>query len=231
MSSAPNLKKSWESPRNNPPAPRQAQVTRLSKNDPVTDPTSDPRSDAELVAQTLEGQTSAFEVLIARYQPRVFSTVRRYSRREDEVEDVAQEIFIKAYEKLRSFRGEAPFEHWLMRLAVRTCYDFLRSHRRNRETTFTEFTREESDWLERFQAQPQEAPETDVGARELLNRVLAEMSPEYRLVIQLLEIEDRSVRDIADLTGWSETLVKVRAFRARKQMRKRLERWLNHNDL
>jgi RNA polymerase sigma-70 factor (ECF subfamily) len=197
----------------------------------VTDSPSDPRSDAELVTETLAGQTAAFETLVVRYQPRIFATARRYARREDEVEDVVQEIFLKAYQKLHTFRSEAPFEHWLMRLAVRTCYDFLRAHQRNRETSFTEFSREESDWLERFNAQPDDAPTSDVGARELLERALAALSPDARLVITLLEIEDRSVREIAALTGWSETLVKVRAFRARRQMRKRLETWLNQEQL
>jgi len=197
----------------------------------VTDSSSDVRSDVELVNETLAGQTAAFETLVVRYQPRIFATARRYARREDEVEDVVQEIFLKAYQKLHTFRREAPFEHWLMRLAVRTCYDFLRAHKRNRETTFTEFSREESDWLERFNAQSDEAPTSDIGARELLERALAELSPDARLVITLLEIEDRSVREIAALTGWSETLVKVRAFRARRQMRKRLETWLNQDRL
>jgi RNA polymerase sigma-70 factor (ECF subfamily) len=197
----------------------------------VTDSSSDLRSDAELVTETLNGQTAAFENLVVRYQPRIFATARRYARREDEVEDIVQEIFLKAHQKLHTFRSEAPFEHWLMRLAVRTCYDFLRAHKRNREITFTEFSREESDWLERFNAQPDEASASDIGARELLERALALLSPDARLVITLLEIEDRSVREIAALTGWSETLVKVRAFRARRQMRKRLATWLNQEQV
>ena len=90
-------------------------------------------TDAELIAAVLNGETASFEPLVKKYQPRVFATARRYARRESEVEDIVQEVFLKAFQKLRSFRGDAPFEHWLMRLAVRTCYDFLRAHRRNRE--------------------------------------------------------------------------------------------------
>ena len=88
-------------------------------------------SDAELIAAVRKGDVAKFEVLITRYQPRVFATARRYARREDEVQDIVQEVFIKAFQKLDSFRAEAPFEHWLMRTAVRTCYDFLRSHQRS----------------------------------------------------------------------------------------------------
>ena len=104
-------------------------------------------TDKELISAVLEGDASSFEPLVTRYQPRVFATARRYARREDEVADIVQEIFIKAYQKLSTYRAEAPFEHWLMRMAVRTCYDFLRKHQRNREYNVTEISDEENDWL------------------------------------------------------------------------------------
>jgi RNA polymerase sigma-70 factor (ECF subfamily) len=162
--------------------------------------------------------------LVKKYSPRVFATARRYARRESEVEDIAQEVWLKAFQKLSSFRGEAPFEHWLMRLAVRTCYDFLRRHQRNRETAFSELTEPEDDWLERFAQDPDAAAEDADAARALVERLLAQLSPQARLIITLLEIEDRSVKEIAKLTGWSVPLVKVRAFRARAEMRKLLAR-------
>lgn len=180
--------------------------------------------DAELIAAVLRGQTAAFEMLVQRYQSRVFATARRYARLESEVEDIVQEIFLKAYQRLDSYRGTAPFEHWLMRLAVRTCYDFLRAHRRRRETPIADLSDDETDWLDRFAADPAEAPETAAAARELIRRILEQLSPPARLVITLLEIEDRSVREIAALTGWSIPLVKVRAFRARAEMRRILAR-------
>jgi RNA polymerase sigma-70 factor, ECF subfamily len=185
------------------------------------------RPDAELIAAIRAGDTASFEPLVVRYQPRVFATARRYARRESEVEDIVQEVFLKSFEKLSTYRGEAPFEHWLMRLAVRTCYDFLRGHQRRREVSFSDYSTDEHDWLDRFVAAPDSASESDIGARQLLERVLNQLSPEARMVITLLEIEDRSVREIASLTGWSETLVKVRAFRARRQMRKMLQTLLN----
>ncbi|HEX9048143.1 MAG TPA: RNA polymerase sigma factor, partial [Verrucomicrobiae bacterium] len=139
-------------------------------------------------------------------------------------EDIVQEVWLKAFDKLKSFRGEAPFEHWLMRMTVRTCYDFLRGHQRNRESAFSEISEPEEDWLERFVADPGSAAEDADAAKMLVNRVLEKLSPEARLVIQLLEIEDKSVKEIAELTGWSVPLVKVRAFRARAEMRKILAR-------
>ncbi len=181
-------------------------------------------TDAELIAAVLKGDTASFEPLVAKYSPRIFMTARRYARRESEVEDIVQEVWTKAFQKLRSFRGEAPFEHWLMRLTVRTCYDFLRVHQRNREAAFSELSEPENDWLERFAAQPDHAREDVAAARDLVERLLAMLSPSARLVITLLEIEEKSVKEIAKLTGWSVPLVKVRAFRARAEMRKCLAR-------
>ena len=181
-------------------------------------------SEAELIAAVLRGDSASFEPLVEKYSRRVFATARRYARRESEVEDIVQEVWLKAFQKLSSFRGEAPFEHWLMRLAVRTCYDFLRGHQRNRETTFSELTEPEYDWLERFVQQPEAAAENAEAARMLVERLLEQLSPPACLIITLLEIEDRSVKEISKLTGWSVPLVKVRAFRARAEMRKALSK-------
>ena len=185
---------------------------------PVMEPT-----DTELISAVLKGDVNSFEPLARRYQPRIFATARRYARRESEVEDIVQEVFIKAFQRLETFRGDAPFEHWLMRLTVRICIDFLRGHQRNRELTFTELSPEEGDWLERVKAGPDDVRDDAEAAKKLIQRVLEQLSPEARMVITLLEIEEKSVKEIAELTGWSTALVKVRAFRARAQMRKLLK--------
>jgi RNA polymerase sigma-70 factor, ECF subfamily len=182
------------------------------------------RTEAELIAAVLKGDAASFEPLVEKYSPRIFATARRYARRESEVEDIVQEVWLKAFERLHSYRAEAPFEHWLMRLAVNACYDALRSHQRNRETTFAELTEPEGDWLDRFVTQPDTAAENADAARQLIQRVMERLSPAARLIITLLEIEERSVKEIAQLTGWSVPLVKVRAFRARAEMRRILSK-------
>jgi RNA polymerase sigma-70 factor, ECF subfamily len=182
------------------------------------------RTEAELIAAVLNGDAASFEPLVEKYSPRIFATARRYARRTSEVEDLVQEIWLKAFERLNTFRSEAPFEHWLMRLAIRTCYDALRRHQRNRETTFSELTNAEEDWLDRFVSQPDAANENAEAARQLIERVLEQLPPAARLVITLLEIEQRSTKEVSELTGWSATLVKVRAFRARAKMRKVLSK-------
>ena len=127
------------------------------------------RTEAELIADVLKGDAASFEPLVQKYSPRVFATARRYARRESEIEDIAQEVWLKAFDKLKSFRGEAPFEHWLMRMTVHTCYDFLRGHQRNRESSFSELSEPENDWLERFVAAPESASEQR-GRGEIAHR-------------------------------------------------------------
>lgn len=183
-----------------------------------------PESDAEIVALVRRGQVERFEDLVRRHQPRVFATARRHARLEREVEDIVQEVFVKAYHKLDTWRGEAPFEHWLMRLAVRTCYDHLRSHQRNREDSSG--GEQELDLLATgAEIRPAQGISTDAAAaKALVDAVLDRLPSAHRLVLTLLELEERSVREIADLTGWSVPLVKVRAFRARAAFRAQLGR-------
>ena len=195
-------------------------LSAFSRRPTVSDCPRVEHDDTELIAASRAGDTASFEVLVRKYQPRVFATARRYARREDEVEDIVQEVFIKAWQKLATFRAQAPFDHWLMRLAVRACYDFLRRHRRLRVQTFSDLSDPERDWLDSFAVEPSTAQTDAAAARALVQRLLDALSPSARLVITLLEIEDRSVKEIAALTGWSVPLVKVRAFRARAEMRK-----------
>ena len=181
-------------------------------------------TDLELVDAVRRGETEQFEELIRRYQSRRFVMARRYARREDEVEDIVQEILLKAFTRLDGWRGDAPFEHWLMRLGTRICYDFLRQHQRSREITSTELSKDEADWLER-QSQPDGRADGKADAAQtLVSRVLERLSPASRLVITLLELEDKSVKEIAGLTGWSVPMIKVRAFRARLEMKRIIER-------
>src|SRR3954462_8168956 len=170
------------------------------------------RTEAELIAAVLKGDATSFEPLVQKFSPRIFATARRYARRESEVEDIVQEVWLKAYQKLNTFRGEAPFEHWLMRMAVRTCYDALRGHQRNRELSFSDLSEPETNWLDRFVAAPEQADEHAAAAKELVGRLLAQLTPAARMVITLLEIEDRSIKEISELTGWSVPMVKIRAF-------------------
>jgi RNA polymerase sigma-70 factor, ECF subfamily len=181
-------------------------------------------SDTEIIAAIRGGDSGRFEELVRRYQPRLFATARRYARRESEVEDIVQAILVRVFQNLDSWRGDAPFEHWIMRIAVRVCYDALRAHQRNREQPMAELSEEESGWLENHASSPEDRTDDTEAARSLVARAFEHLAPASRLILTLLELEDRSVREISDLTGWSIPLVKVRAFRARAEMRRILTR-------
>ena len=180
-------------------------------------------NDKDLIAEVLEGSAESFEPLVVKYQSRIFALARRYARREDEVEDIVQTVFLKAYSKLSSYRGDAPFEHWLMRTATYTCYDFLRKHQRNREWNASDLSEEENDWFENI-GEESTAETNREAASTLVNKLLEGLKPEDRHIITLLELEHQTIKEIAKLTGLSESNVKVKAHRARKKMRSALAR-------
>jgi RNA polymerase sigma-70 factor (ECF subfamily) len=174
-------------------------------------------SDERLIADARRGEEVAFVQLVRRYKRRVFGLAARFARDEDELDDICQDVFIKIYEKLNTFRGDAPFEHWLTRITIRTCYDALRSRRKEKRTVSLEKVHNE---IEDAAFGSRQAA---AQARNLLEWGLAKLRPEERLVITLLELEEKSVREISELTGWSTANVKVRAFRARQKLKAVLE--------
>ena len=192
-----------------------------------TIPDTDVRTDEELVALVVGGAVDWFEELITRYQPRVFGMARKYFRNESDVEDVVQTVFTKTFQKLSSYKGTAPFEHWFMRLSVNTCYDALRRRRNRPEHTISDMLFDDENWQDRLGNIPSgDDPEGLEQARELVHTVLDQVSDRARIVLTLQELEGRSIREISGITGWSVSLVKVQAFRARKEMRAAVERFL-----
>jgi len=175
-------------------------------------------SDEQLIRAVVAGNNGAFVHLVSRYKRKVFALASRFARDHDELDDICQDVFIKVYENLGKFRVEAPFEHWLSRVAVRTCYDALRSRKKERGNVPLESAHvavADTSVEERRVA---------AEARALLEWGLARLRPEERLVITLLELEEKSILDIAGLTGWSQSNVKVRAFRARQKLKQLLEK-------
>lgn len=173
--------------------------------------------DERLVEATLGGDEQAFAELARRHKGRVFAVAARFAAHSAELDDICQEVFTQAFFKLRQYRRDSPFEHWLMRITTYKCYDFLRKRRRSSSAISVDAMLESGH----EPAAPDDpAPHPDL---EKLHAALAQLSPKERLVITLLELEERSVREIAGLTGWSEANVKVRAFRARATLRKLME--------
>ena len=180
--------------------------------------------DDELIQRAKNGDSAAQIDLVRLHRERVVRIVNRYARDSSDAEDLAQEVFVKAFQSLNQFAGRAPFEAWLSRIAVHTCYDALGKRRRRPELRFADLGEAQQYWVENVE-DPNHSTES-LEAQELVRMVLETLPAEARMVLTLLEIEDRSVKEVAALTGWSVALVKVRAFRARALMRKACEQLL-----
>lgn len=196
---------------------------------PLLHDSTEPSDDA-LVAAILRGDEAAFERLFERHRRFVAHTAGRFFRRREQIEEIIQETFTKAYFALASYRGEEgrSFPAWLRRIAVNTAYDELRRMQRHPESLVSELTEDETKWLD---SQPRDAgagrdAETSVIARDLAGKLLDRLNPDDRLVLTLLDGEDCSTAEIAKITGWSIAKVKVRAHRARKSLRSVLQKFL-----
>jgi len=166
------------------------------------------RAESRLVAASRDGDEAAFAALVRRHQARVFLLAGRFFRRREDVEEIAQETFFAAWRRLATYEARAPFEHWITRVCLRLCYARLGAERRREDPL-----------------PPTEpvAPHRDPGAAIDVERLLAQLAPADRFVLMLLDGEGWSVKEIAERIGWTVTNVKVRAFRARRRLRRILE--------
>ena len=184
--------------------------------------------DIDLARQAQDGDESAFAEIVRRYSPRVFSVASRFFRQRSLVEEAAQEVFLKAFTQLGSFEGRGSLEGWLTRIATNTCLNMLRGSKRRPELTVSDLSDEEDRWLEQQMAEiEQPSVENNLVAADLADRLLSVLSPEDKQALLMIDGEQASIKEVAEATGWSESKVKVRAFRARKKIREAMERLLN----
>lgn len=183
----------------------------------------------------VQGQDEeAARQLVAHVHPMLLRIVRSHRPVRMSEEDLLQEILVKMFQKLDQYevRDGAPFEHWLSRVAVRTCLDALRAEKRRPETRWADLSEGEMAWLEFMTGSIESAPDTPPSeAREIVVRLLAELSPADRLVITLMDLEQKSVAEVTQTTGWNGPLVKIRAFRARRKLRAAAEKLFEGKEL
>jgi RNA polymerase sigma-70 factor (ECF subfamily) len=181
--------------------------------------------DAEIVRQVLDGNVNAFETLVQRYERLALKIVKKHVPR-SEVEDTAQNVFVRAYRSLPTFEGRSEFSQWLSSIAVRVCYDYWRKAYRSREMAMSTLTEKHREWLEEAISEGSEQAVHEQGsqkeARELLDWALGKLSAEDRMVLELVYLEGLSVKEAANLLGWSAANIKVRSFRSRKKLEKLL---------
>ena len=151
--------------------------------------------------------------------------VRAHRPRRTAEEDLCQMIFIKIFQKLSQFSGKVPLEHWVSRIAINTCLNQIQSEKVRPEVRHADLSEEELAVVENLATSAEElAPDKRFASRQVVEHLLDALKPVERLVIDLLYLQGRSVAEIKEITGWSATLVKVRAFRARQKMKERLAR-------
>lgn len=184
----------------------------------------------ELARLARGGDEPAFGEIMRRYSPRVFRVASRFFRRREQAEEAAQEIFLKAFTELGGYEGRGSFEGWLTKIATNTCLNLLRGQKRRPELTAADLTDDEGAWLDLKMSdaakERHRASERAVAAADLADKVLDTMSPDDRMALTLVDGEELSVKEVAEMTGWSESKVKVQAFRARRRMREAVEKLL-----
>ena len=192
--------------------------------------TDSPRDDEafvlEAVRRVLDGDVEAFAAIVNAHQRLIAADLARRLPPQD-VQEVAQDAFLRAYRALGSYRGDAPFRFWLLRIARHAAMDFWRRKYRRRDLPFSELDEAglrhvESTHQERL-AQHQADQEARESAQERLEAALRRLTPDDRAIITLVELEDRSMEDAARRLGCGLSAVKVRAFRARRRLKKALE--------
>ena len=168
-----------------------------------------------------DNDQEASRSLVEHLYPLVIRIVRAHLPRRVAEEDLAQEVFIKMFTRLAQYQGAVPFPHWVSRIAVTTCIDHLRSQKRRPEFRWADLSETETDVLEAVTTNESDvAPDDAYSAKELVHKLLDSLSPDDRLVIQFLDLEQKTIAEIAALTGWNQSLIKVRAFRARRKLQK-----------
>jgi RNA polymerase sigma-70 factor (ECF subfamily) len=186
---------------------------------------TDRTKDDAVVHRVLNGDPDAFEGIIVRYEAHVLRILKKHLP-SDRVEEIAQETFIRAYRSLPSYRGDGKLKGWLSAIAVRTCYDFWRRQYRSPEFTMSSLSEEGRHHVEavlanrsgeRFQEETRRKE-----AEALLDWALDRLSPADRMVLELVYLEGKPVKEAAKLLGWSVANVKVRSFRSRKKLHKLL---------
>jgi RNA polymerase sigma-70 factor (ECF subfamily) len=189
----------------------------------VADDAPAPSAESDIAAwitATLDGDERAFAQLVRHFKERILRLVARFARNSHDLDEIAQDVFVDAHRNLGKFRGDAPFEHWLCRIATRRCQDYLRRIYRRRWWSSLDEMRDTG-----FEPSGDAAGATAVDPRvELLRLALRQLHPDHQTILNLLELQECSVREAAQFTGWTESNVKVRAHRARHALRAAMDK-------
>jgi RNA polymerase sigma-70 factor, ECF subfamily len=206
-----------------------AHVTKTEDKERPTGQTADPGvkpaaprtgDERAMVRQAQKGDKAAFEILVHRHQHRVFAVARGILKRQEDVEDVAQQVFVKAYFSLKRFDQRAAFSTWLYKITVNECWDLLRKRKARPLVYESDFSDEQSRQYTATEREATKGPDTGdrMAMRQQLETLLSQLDKRDRAMLILKEVEGFSVEEIADSMGLNANTVKVRLFRARKRI-------------
>jgi len=182
----------------------------------------------ELLRSTRDGDERAGAQLVEALYPTVLRIVRTHRPVAMDERDLAQEVFLKMFAKLETFRGDQPLEHWVSRIARNLCFDHLRKQQRRGEMRYADLAEGEEELLEAaFSRELATRAGTDSPeeVRRLIEKLLATLKPGEATVVRMLDLEERPVKEIAADLDWGESRVKVTAFRARKKLQETMKTW------
>lgn len=187
-----------------------------------------PKVTPDILEAIRGGDEAVCRQVVDMLYPLVISIVRNHLPRTEAEEDLSQEIFMKMFSRLNQYSGVQPFEHWVSRIALNTCYDRLRRQKTRKLTTFSELGAEESDFLDRALLGQREEPSPQEGGRELafelLSKLFTSLKPNEQMIVRMLDLEEKSVAEACELTGWGTSRVRVTAMRARRKLSAALAR-------
>lgn len=189
-----------------------------------------PEISPSLLAAVREGHDEAWRELLAILTPQVYKIIRRQVRSTSNHDDLAQEAFTKIFLKLDQYSAEKPIHHWVARITINTCYDWLRRQKSRPLISYADLSETQTEVLEKTLSDEFEGPKESLDAmRALLDRLITRLKPREQIVIRLLDLEEKSVHNVCELTGWGASKVKVTAMRARRKLADHLHQ-LESND-
>jgi RNA polymerase sigma-70 factor (ECF subfamily) len=189
--------------------------------------------DVALVERARAGDNSAFEQLVRQYDRQIFRVAQHITQNREDAEDITQDVFLKAYNKLNQFQGNSKFSTWLTRIAVNESLMRLRKRKTSRTVSMDQEVQTEEGAIPRDFADWSPNPEqnyTQSELKEILDKTIAGLPPGFRTVFTLRDIENLSTEETAEALGLSVPAVKSRLLRARLQLRERLSRYLKKNE-
>ena len=180
---------------------------------------------AACVERVRQGDEDAARLLMTHLHPLVKKLVRSHLPRRTGEDDLAQIVYMKVFANLNRYSGTVPLEHWVSRIAINACLNQIAAEKTRPEVRLADLSAEQCEVIDNLAATSGELPpDQSLAARELLEKLLASLNARERLLITLLHVEGRSVREVQRITGWNGVAIRVRTFRARQKLKDHFQR-------